>query len=171
MNGEESFDKRIKEVRDCLVQQTCTSTLENLHVLGEIPNYEEITSLINEYIQNQDKYKNYLKPLCKNDFYYKELILNIIEDILNKSPNLEVKYGKINKAILEELQIEIVNIYKNLLLCNEEILNLIKALEGKYISPGLSDVPSDNLKNIIPTGDRKSTRLNSSHANISYAVF
>lgn len=152
MNGEESFDRVIKEVRDCLVQQTSTSTLENLHVLGEIPNYEEITSLINEYIQNQDKYKNYLKPLCKNDFYYKELILNIIEDILNKSPNLEVKYGKINKAILEELQIEIVNIYKNLLLCNEEILNLIKALEGKYIAPGLSDVPSDNLKNIIPTG-------------------
>src|SRR5258707_9799313 len=29
----------------------------------------------------------------------------------------------------------------------------------------------DDLKNAKPTGDRKSTRLNSSHANISYAVF
>src|SRR5947209_14162691 len=29
----------------------------------------------------------------------------------------------------------------------------------------------DTIRALAPTGDRKSTRLNSSHANISYAVF
>src|SRR3712207_7781956 len=32
-------------------------------------------------------------------------------------------------------------------------------------------VPRLNLHDIVPHQDRKSTRLNSSHANISYAVF
>src|SRR5947209_15325397 len=36
-------------------------------------------------------------------------------------------------------------------------------------NPALRDGPSENL--LTPSLDRKSTRLNSSHANISYAVF
>src|SRR3712207_7332336 len=35
----------------------------------------------------------------------------------------------------------------------------------------LQDVASNNTPRLRPTKDRKSTRLNSSHANISYAVF
>src|SRR3712207_7409937 len=36
--------------------------------------------------------------------------------------------------------------------------------------PGLS-AASQRLKDLVGAADRKSTRLNSSHANISYAVF
>src|SRR3712207_7815783 len=37
-----------------------------------------------------------------------------------------------------------------------------------FAGPGKTD---DELRMIVREGDRKSTRLNSSHANISYAVF
>src|SRR3712207_7952581 len=44
---------------------------------------------------------------------------------------------------------------------------------GFYIGAGLGKGPRDGLMVGLSqrTGDRKSTRLNSSHANISYAVF
>src|SRR3712207_8413232 len=35
----------------------------------------------------------------------------------------------------------------------------------------LLPVPRDDFDTLLPPPDRKSTRLNSSHANISYAVF
>src|SRR3712207_7941457 len=37
--------------------------------------------------------------------------------------------------------------------------------QGRFMPPGEREVP------VVPGEDRKSTRLNSSHANISYAVF
>src|SRR3712207_8962407 len=36
---------------------------------------------------------------------------------------------------------------------------------------GLPIVVAEHREEALPVGDRKSTRLNSSHANISYAVF
>src|SRR3712207_8069240 len=54
-------------------------------------------------------------------------------------------------------------------------------LEGVAVRPGLRRHPGrvagrrhdhdELLATAAPVGDRKSTRLNSSHANISYAVF
>src|SRR3712207_7252000 len=46
-----------------------------------------------------------------------------------------------------------------------EVLSVAEAREGL---PSLVPV---KLRTLLPTRDRKSTRLNSSHANISYAVF
>src|SRR3712207_8092084 len=46
-------------------------------------------------------------------------------------------------------------------------------LSGAALS-GQSELPRDQWRSLLPLGggeDRKSTRLNSSHANISYAVF
>src|SRR3712207_7670707 len=42
--------------------------------------------------------------------------------------------------------------------------------EGAGVAPGLA-APPQHLNLVTLAGDRKSTRLNSSHANISYAVF
>src|SRR5438445_6333424 len=39
------------------------------------------------------------------------------------------------------------------------------------LDPGLEEVVDEALRRLQDRGDRKSTRLNSSHANISYAVF
>src|SRR3712207_8564418 len=54
--------------------------------------------------------------------------------------------------------------------------NLAERLERRldllvgHADAGIAD-PDDNFPVIRHCGDRKSTRLNSSHANISYAVF
>src|SRR3712207_8605415 len=45
------------------------------------------------------------------------------------------------------------------------------AKPGDSRPPPLSTDPSTDPAEVPPPGDRKSTRLNSSHANISYAVF
>src|SRR3712207_9109308 len=49
------------------------------------------------------------------------------------------------------------------------------AAGGEPVSPAsmsraIADLPPDPDRARTPSGDRKSTRLNSSHANISYAV-
>src|SRR3712207_7566506 len=43
-------------------------------------------------------------------------------------------------------------------------------LERRFLGESVTEVPYDRIQ-AIDTVDRKSTRLNSSHANISYAVF
>src|SRR5947209_11973337 len=68
--------------------------------------------------------------------------------------------------------------------CGIRIGDEMKEAERKFLAlkiPSLSSKPglcgSDGINRIetctdvLDTGDRKSTRLNSSHANISYAVF
>src|SRR3712207_8229761 len=40
-----------------------------------------------------------------------------------------------------------------------------------FRDPRLADLRIDRARLVVPWEDRKSTRLNSSHANISYAVF
>src|SRR3712207_7981764 len=45
---------------------------------------------------------------------------------------------------------------------------LHRAVDGALV---VRDHPSDPFQHIVRPADRKSTRLNSSHANISYAVF
>src|SRR3712207_8985939 len=40
-----------------------------------------------------------------------------------------------------------------------------------HVPIGLEYAPDDDGRRVLLAGDRKSTRLNSSHANISYAVF
>src|SRR3712207_6890027 len=44
-------------------------------------------------------------------------------------------------------------------------------LQQRLHRPVVGLAPVDVLARVQPLGDRKSTRLNSSHANISYAVF
>src|SRR3712207_8707277 len=67
------------------------------------------------------------------------------------------------------------------LMANELLLNTLKHAFGGVARPcvsvllrRLSDHPGERVQLVVEdngVGDRKSTRLNSSHANISYAVF
>src|SRR5258707_8452535 len=67
-------------------------------------------------------------------------------------------------VIFEELEVEVVG----------EALQVRLGLRAAWIDD-LVDVLDDELVHVdvvsYDVGDRKSTRLNSSHANISYAVF
>src|SRR5690554_7437257 len=48
----------------------------------------------------------------------------------------------------------------------------IKALAGSHVERlGAIDLQTDHLPAVVAVEDRKSTRLNSSHVRISYAVF
>src|SRR3712207_7662438 len=51
------------------------------------------------------------------------------------------------------------------------LLMAVREHQGREVSPTLAIIDSRSVKVMAPAGDRKSTRLNSSHANISYAVF
>src|SRR5205085_4601360 len=55
-------------------------------------------------------------------------------------------------------------------------VNLIGGIFGSFLGGALSDLLANRKKDPryylwVPGGDRKSTRLNSSHSQISYAVF
>src|SRR3712207_8910449 len=50
-------------------------------------------------------------------------------------------------------------------------LSVRPALRGRLLTRELADVGVALAEQVRAAGDRKSTRLNSSHANISYAVF
>src|SRR3712207_2376550 len=54
------------------------------------------------------------------------------------------------------------------ILCGGTGLYIESVLKGYKLSPGPQN---DELRTALADKDRKSTRLNSSHANISYAVF
>src|SRR3712207_9014308 len=65
--------------------------------------------------------------------------------------------------------------YTTLFRSDHELARRIDVPDGLVGDPavrqGATDVRLDNLANVARLEDRKSTRLNSSHANIPYAVF
>src|SRR3712207_7207904 len=56
-------------------------------------------------------------------------------------------------------------------LLNSVYAALARTARGQQEEPRVELVPAVSVKKSITPEDRKSTRLNSSHANISYAVF
>ena len=127
--------------------------MEKLHVFGENFQTEENISLIKEYIDNSSNSAKVMKKLYKEDYKYDLAILDLISKFIDGDESIENQYENIEKAVLKELRKDVMEIYSNLLLLDIEMKNLINALEGKYIEPSMSGLPSENLKkNIIPTG-------------------
>src|SRR3712207_7600723 len=54
-----------------------------------------------------------------------------------------------------------------------DLLAAVPGLSDRLLSERLKELEAAGIvvRTVIPSTDRKSTRLNSSHANISYAVF
>src|SRR3712207_7802974 len=61
-------------------------------------------------------------------------------------------------------------LFRSLLEGDRAVLPLLRLVLDHRHHPNLVAVDG-RLADLLPRGDRKSTRLNSSHANISYAVF
>ncbi|WP_291579994.1 cobaltochelatase subunit CobN [Clostridium sp. UBA6640] len=152
LSREETFIEGIKSLKNYLVQYINNSRVEKLHVFGENFQIEENISLIKEYIDNNSKSAKLIKKLYKDDYNYDLIILDLISKFINDDKKVENQYENIEKEILKELRKDVLEIYGKLLLLDIEMKNLIRALEGKYIEPGMSGLPSENLKNIIPTG-------------------
>ncbi|WP_283591418.1 cobaltochelatase subunit CobN [Clostridium butanoliproducens] len=152
LSKEETFVEGVKSLKNYLVQYINNSRVEKLHVFGENFQTEENISLIKEYIDNSSNSAKVMKKLYKEDYKYDLAILDLISKFIDGDESIENQYENIEKAVLKELRKDVMEIYSNLLLLDIEMKNLINALEGKYIEPSMSGLPSENLKNIIPTG-------------------
>src|SRR3712207_4843210 len=94
---------------------------------------------------------------AREDLRHEEEIAARMEAVNKEQAQLEQKI----KAI--ETRIEAI---KKLRASQRGPVSVLSAINARI--PG---IPDFRLENIEQKGDRKSTRLNSSHANISYAVF
>lgn len=164
VNSKENFIEGVEKLKDYLVQAVSNSKTGTVHVLGEVPGFEEAVSFIKEYIQNNSKNAILIKKLCENDYVYNVTIMELIAEYIKIGEDIQSgdstkideelyeKYKHIEKTVLDNLKDEILNIYDKLKLVKFETRNLIKGLNGSFVEPGLSGMPCDDLGNILPTG-------------------
>lgn len=150
ISKESSFDLGIEKLKDYMVQTINRSKSQKLHIFGKVPEHEEKISLIKEYLDNNSDNATCIKKTCVNEYDYNKIVLEIIDNIINF--NYKLDYSNVQKKIYDNLKDEVLEIYQKLILVRMERENFLKALEGKFIEPGLSGMPSDNFRNVLPTG-------------------
>src|SRR3712207_2382181 len=133
--------------------------------IREFDNNVEIvfTTAILDYIHEGYEVRAYrylLKPL-KYDCILKHTKA-CINDLIDKKDTIVIK-DRLKTAIIQTKDILYVEVLR------KEVTIYTK--EEKYVFKTSMKVIEDNLVKKNFFRDRKSTRLNSSHANISYAVF
>lgn len=152
LTSERMFIDGLNKLKDYLMQSISNSKVEKLHVLGKVPNLKESVSFINEYIGNNSKNAKAIKNLCENEYIYNVTMMELILKCIVDSNGLDSKYNHIEKNILNNLRHEIIEVYDKLQSIEHEIGNLVLALDGKFVEPGLSGMPWEDFKNILPTG-------------------
>ncbi len=152
VNSKENFNLGVIELKDYLTQSVNSSRMEELHILGKIPHREELIGYIKEYIDNNSYIASLIKETCENEYVYNTTMLELIKNFIENHHEISLKNVKLDEDLLSELRVEILEIYHKLFSVEMEKINLIRALEGKYIEPGLAGMPSENLKRILPTG-------------------
>lgn len=150
--SEDLFIHGVNRLKDYLIQSISNSKMEKLHVLGKVPEFKEAVSFIKEYIENNSKNAALIKKLCDNDYVYNVTIMELIGEYIKGSEELEGKYKHIEKTVLYNLKHEVLHVYHKLKSVEFEIKNLVNALNGNFVEPGLSGMPCENLENILPTG-------------------
>ncbi|WP_319371233.1 cobaltochelatase subunit CobN [uncultured Ilyobacter sp.] len=148
--AEENFEECANKLRDQFAQTAVNCNMESLHVFGKVPEKYEATALIKEIIENDSPYLIELKKDMGDEMLFHEAVSELIEKTINgKKPEIQIP---VVGEILKEIQCEILEIHSNVLSTGAEMINLIRSLDGAYIEPGPSGMPSDNGKNVIPTG-------------------
>ncbi len=109
----------------------------NIRIKGDVIEYlENIASqLINQLLQNRSHYQN------KIDFPINTDIVNNENEMMVKTNHTDKQLNWINNHLLPNLQ-------KTEL----EITNLIRGLEGQFISSGASGAPTRGRSDVLPTG-------------------
>ncbi|MEG2288689.1 MAG: cobaltochelatase subunit CobN [Clostridium sp.] len=153
VSSKENFDLGVRELKNYLVQSVNNPNAQNLHILGEVPKIEEIIAYIKEYIDGNSYSASLIKEASEDEYVYNTYILEYIEKIIKRSDEMNFDNIKLSDAdLLLQLRIEIEEVYNKLICIELEKINLIRALDGKYIEAGLSGLPSEDLKRILPTG-------------------
>src|SRR5699024_2826528 len=98
--------------------------------------------------------------------------LSIVQSIFAKYQEYQTAVTEFNNNLaMQQRQTEINNATQMTEVPNDLIANIIAQAGGQGGSNNTMDNTSANTNNTSVNGDRKSTRLNSSHVSISYAVF
>ncbi|MDK2820260.1 MAG: cobaltochelatase CobN [Clostridia bacterium] len=156
----ETFYQGLQKLKKILVQSVCNPQFEKLHVYGGEITQEDALWYIKEVLQSDVKLITCLRKQWQDDYDLHHFLNNfIIKAITLQRPGSiiaeEICHEMLDKElknILDDLSVEVREIYSRLTLVPNEMDNLIKALNGGYVSPGPSGMPDDNGKNIIPTG-------------------
>ncbi|WP_170253957.1 cobaltochelatase subunit CobN [Acetobacterium paludosum] len=148
----ENFNLGATALKNLLTQSINQSFEQALHIFGEAPDMKDQVSYIKESIDGTSLTASFLKKDFKDEYTYNSKVLSLIAQILaeNQSEdfNSESLYGMEGAVLINEIK----ETQQSLLSVENEMANLIKALNGDYIEPGLAGSPRDGLERIMPTG-------------------
>jgi cobaltochelatase CobN len=152
IKNEGDFLQGVQALSSRLVQSINGGSEEKNHVLGEIPERLEQIALIKESLEGNSLIVFELRRRIENEYDFNARLLKFIEAVLEKQDlpkDLPFNLKKQEKTkLIEEIQ-KISGSFKGI---KNELDQLMEALNGKYLEPGLSGMPKDGLLNVLPTG-------------------
>jgi cobaltochelatase CobN len=149
---EASFELGVLALKNVLIQSINQSFEQELHIFGELPDLKKQVSYIKESIDGASLMAALLKQDFEDEYAYHSKMLLLITQILegNSSDGFKLEAGSgMEGAVLVH---EIEKMHHSLLSADNEMENLVKALNGDYVEPGLAGSPRDGLERIMPTG-------------------
>lgn len=160
LNETDSFFECMVHIK-ALIQQTmkqCRS--EGVHLFGKPTDFERCTWYIYEVITSNVAMMAVLEELNSDFLTLQMKLLTFIKWVMeSKEPDQEhyfrifdVKRSPMMNEFFEMLAMEIRYLKTQLEKTDQEVHQVVKALNGGYIEPGPSGWPDDNGRNILPTG-------------------
>lgn len=147
IHDQDDFLSGVTKVRDLLVQTINNNRQQQLHVLGQAPEYEDIQAYIKESIEGSNENIAAIKNILDDDVKYHDFLDSFIAGKIYKC----LPEG-ITAEMMENLKLQINETMELLTTLDNEINSIINALEGKYVEPGMAGIPGDDLRDILPTG-------------------
>jgi len=147
---------------------------DGLHIFGQCPEGRQLRDLISAIARfssynnlglieaiKEDLNHNQIPPLLRggrreqktdnidNQDYLENIANELIERIIKGEKTAEIKLGKNTEKSLNWIEKKLL---PNLMKTEQEIANLIRGLEGKYIPSGSSGAPTRGRSDVLPTG-------------------
>lgn len=152
INSEQSFSDGVNKLKGLLVQSVNNNREQKLHIFGEVPMIKEGAAYIKESIDGSSKNAAKIKKICKDEYEYNVFMIELIYHFIEGNAIDNTYMTQIPREILDGIKIEVLETYESLKQSDNEIKSIIRALDGKYVEPGLAGVPGDDLRSILPTG-------------------
>ncbi|SHJ18670.1 cobaltochelatase subunit CobN [Lutispora thermophila] len=152
INSEQNFLDGAKKLKGLLVQSVNNNREQKLHIFGEVPMIKEAAAYIKESIDGSSKNASKMRKVCKDEYEYNVLMMELIYQCIEGNEIDSPYINQIPTEVLDDIKIEIFETYESLKQVKNEIKSIIRALDGKFVEPGLSGIPGDDLRCILPTG-------------------
>ncbi|MGD9474090.1 MAG: cobaltochelatase subunit CobN [Eubacteriaceae bacterium] len=152
IESETDFVDGVQALNGRLVQSINGGVEEKLHILGQIPQRSEQIALIKESLEGNSPLVFKLKLRTKNEYDFNAGLLKFIEAVLEKKPLVNDLPLNLEKGEAAKLADDINDLSGSFIGVENELDQLVLALNGQYLEPGLSGMPKDGLLNVLPTG-------------------